>query len=220
MNKGLETRASIIEKSRELFNRLGWELTIAEISHEIGHGKSQITNHFPKKQDLLYAILEAFDKRLSEVISDSFSLNENYTFKSYFKALDGLLDVMFDYRGVIAYSLFAPKRNEVMLGYLRDRYARNLERLQSRLEVMINNGLLIPTLISKEHAKTFEIQYMNMLSTWFITFELYQGKENYLKLKPELIKAILSIFTPYLTELGKSELTATFLLIDAELGSV
>jgi hypothetical protein len=127
---------------------------------------------------------------------------------------------MFDYRGVIAYSLFAPKRNEEMLGYLQKRYLRNLERLQVRLRAMIKNGLLCPSITSDEPAKVFELQYMNMLSTWFISFELYQGKENYSKLKPQLIKAILSIFTPYLTELGRVNLKDTFSLIDSELNSI
>jgi AcrR family transcriptional regulator len=216
MNKGLETRISIVEESRKLFNRKGCDLTISQISREIGHGKSKLSNHFPKKSDLIFAILESYEKSLGQFIGAFSELDNRYTFQNHAALMNELFDLMFEYRGVIAYSLTAPKNDSAMMLAVRGRYASNQVRLRTRLEYMVESGLLVKEVLESHSLKTFEVQYMTSLTTWFITLELYYGEENYHLMKPEYIKAVLHTFSPYLTEKGRKELDATLSSIDDE----
>jgi AcrR family transcriptional regulator len=214
MNKGLETRMAILDASRDLFNRMGCELTIAQIATEIGHGKSKVSNHFPRKNELIFAILETYEEQLGQFINEFAELEDRYTFLNHARLLDKLMDLMFEYRGVIAYSLTAPKKDRAMMMAVRGRYATNRERLKSRLQKMVQRRILNPAILEAASFQRFEVQYMNLLTTWFITLELYYGSENYSDLKTDYIKSVLNSYSPHLTRQGKDELDAAFLSLD------
>jgi AcrR family transcriptional regulator len=64
MCKGTRTKNSIIKGVKRLFNKKEKLPLLDEIAKELSLTKSRITNHFPKKKLLIFAIYQEFEKKL------------------------------------------------------------------------------------------------------------------------------------------------------------
>ncbi|RSM38693.1 TetR/AcrR family transcriptional regulator [Amycolatopsis balhimycina DSM 5908] len=81
-----ETRKTISDVATRLFIRDGFEdVTIAEIATEARVAKMTVTNHFPRKEDLVFDIRADFTSWPSSLIHDSVFHD---TRELYFEALD------------------------------------------------------------------------------------------------------------------------------------
>jgi AcrR family transcriptional regulator len=81
-----ETRKTISDVATRLFIRDGFEdVTIAEIAAEARVAKMTVTNHFPRKEDLVFDIRADFTSWPSALIHDSVFHD---TRELYFEALD------------------------------------------------------------------------------------------------------------------------------------
>jgi AcrR family transcriptional regulator len=81
-----ETRKNISDVATRLFIRDGFEdVTIAEIAAEARVAKMTVTNHFPRKEDLVFDIRADFTAWPSELIRDSVFHD---TRELYFELLD------------------------------------------------------------------------------------------------------------------------------------
>ena len=81
-----ETRKTISDVATRLFIRDGFEdVTIAEIATEARVAKMTVTNHFPRKEDLVFDIRADFTSWPSALIHDSVFHD---TRELYFEALD------------------------------------------------------------------------------------------------------------------------------------
>jgi AcrR family transcriptional regulator len=214
MNKGEKTRLQLIEEARELFNTRGTNLTITQISRELGHGKSKITNHFPRKSDLIAAILERYNKKVTQVILTYSTKEFAHSFHDLIVYYGTLLDLMFAHRGVIIDSLNSSVQEDDYKQAVYNTYKANVERLRMRVQSLIHSGLLDPVISEPRTFKIFEIQHMNFLSTWFITMDLYHWEEGFHKMKPLYIKTILTNYLPFVTHKGEADLRKTFDYLD------
>ena len=69
--KKQQTRDHISAVARALFAERGFEgVTVSEIAREADVAEQTVYNHFPTKEDLVYAGLESFEERLLEAIRD------------------------------------------------------------------------------------------------------------------------------------------------------
>ncbi|MER7015422.1 TetR/AcrR family transcriptional regulator [Saccharopolyspora sp. NPDC000359] len=66
-----QTRQEISNIATRLFTERGFEdVTIAQVAAAAGVAKMTVTNHFPRKEDLVLDIHEEFAARLGEVVAD------------------------------------------------------------------------------------------------------------------------------------------------------
>ncbi|WIY04289.1 TetR/AcrR family transcriptional regulator [Amycolatopsis mongoliensis] len=80
-----ETRKTISDVATKLFIRDGFEdVTIAEIAHEARVAKMTVTNHFPRKEDLVFDIRADFTSWPATLVRDSVFHD---TRELYFEAL-------------------------------------------------------------------------------------------------------------------------------------
>jgi AcrR family transcriptional regulator len=69
--KKLRTRQLLSETARRLFSERGFEqVSIAEIAREAELSEQTVFNYFPRKEDLVYSGLEAFEDRLLTAIRE------------------------------------------------------------------------------------------------------------------------------------------------------
>jgi AcrR family transcriptional regulator len=205
MKKGLETRDMLLEESRNLFNRKGTDLTLATIAAELKVNRSMITNHFPKKQDLIYSLVNQYEEKLS-VLRAHEQNQEDVSFRSQAAFLSKVLDVSFSYRGVISYVLVIPAGEEMLEASFAQTYKRNVKRTIDRIHALLDRGMLSSEILDPVSLKSFEIQYMTLVSTWFITYGLYYKEKDYKKMKPYVLMSMFNAYLPFLTEAGKQQM--------------
>ncbi|MGL6268322.1 MAG: TetR/AcrR family transcriptional regulator, partial [Chitinophagaceae bacterium] len=66
--KGVITRKYILDRSREIFNTKGINLTLDSIARELNITKGRITNHFPAKDNLFLAIVADYEDQFQLVL--------------------------------------------------------------------------------------------------------------------------------------------------------
>jgi AcrR family transcriptional regulator len=205
LSKGEQTRIEILQKTNDFFNQYGINHTITEIAQQTGLGKSKITNYFPKKEALFIAILEEYNFKISEVVSYKQELGQKFNFLWYVDYLSDIMDLMYQYRVVINYSLIEGQNLE-MNHHIKDSYLNNKELLLKRVEYMESLGLIDSQLLNESEFRIFLLQYFSISSFWINIFQRMEIEKAYSEVKTEYLEAILACFKPYLTQKGKSEL--------------
>ena len=67
--KKQQTREAIAAAAFDLFTERGFDgVTVAEVARRADVSEATVFNHFPTKEDLIYARLEAFETALLEAI--------------------------------------------------------------------------------------------------------------------------------------------------------
>lgn len=205
MRKGLETRFRLLGDVIELFNKKGTDLTIGQIASELNVNRSTISNHFPKKEDLIFALANLYQEKLAMLIAKSREV-KNVSFKTQALQFSEVMDLVFSYRGVISYMMVTPPTDKLVEDSIKNTYKQHTANLKGRIKIMIEMGLLVPSILEPIPFKLFEIQYMTIASTWFISFNLYQEEKDYKKIKPYVLISLFNSYYPHLTKKGKKEI--------------
>jgi hypothetical protein len=79
-------------------------------------------------------------------------------------------------------------------------------RIRDRIHAMIELDLVKDEILKPVSLKVFEIQYMTLASTWFISYGLYYDELDYQNIKPYILIALFNTYLPYLTDKGKQQL--------------
>jgi AcrR family transcriptional regulator len=205
IKKGQKTREKLLENSRKLFNKKGTDLTLATIAVELGLNRSVISNHFPKKKELIYALAEQYEEKLTN-LRNNLPPNLDFSFQSQAILFSEIIDLVFDYRSIIAYAMITPSDNQLMDKRFKKRYKHNIERAKDRLKGMIEQGLVSEDILAKQSFKLFEVQFMTVSSTWFISYALYYEEKYFKEIKPYVILSIFNAYHPFLTSKGQKQL--------------
>lgn len=211
--KGALTRINIVENARTQFNEKGIGLTIEQLAKELGLIKSRITNHYPTKDSLFLAIIDEYEKKLAEYIS-AFQWNQSGPdFHHLKRLLLGVMDIQYAYRCSIAYSsAIMPTGNE-LAQRISATAKSNKENIKRRLKVMVEKGLLEKRLLKKAELDLFFAGYLNLLTTWVTTIELYQANLSLKSIQHQYMQAIMRCYLPYLTEQGRLNFTSAGLTL-------
>jgi AcrR family transcriptional regulator len=204
--KGEQTKSEILERVNAFFNKQGVDHTIAEIAEHIGMGKSRITNYFPRKELLVISLLRQHEQHLDALVSKYQPGEKMYDFGNFIPFLSDVMELMFRYRGVIAYSMINTGIDDEILLHIKRNYARNKKRIRKRLEKFDQNGLIIPELLDPEPFEEYFFQYACMSSNWIISHNLLNPEKNLEKIKLRYMRSILCCLKPYLTEKGRENL--------------
>lgn len=204
--KGERTKSEILERVNAFFNIHGLDHTIAELAEHIGMGKSSITNYFPRKELLIINLLRQHEQQLDALVSKYQPGEKIYDFGNFIPFLSDVMDLMFRYRGVIAYAMVNPGISDEILPHIRRNYAQNKERIRMRLEKFNLNGLVTSDLLDPETFEEYFFQYACMSSNWIISHNLLNPEKNLETVKLRYMRSILCCLKPYLTEKGAENL--------------
>ncbi|WP_288370703.1 TetR/AcrR family transcriptional regulator [uncultured Algoriphagus sp.] len=203
-SKGELTRNKILRDTNEFFNKNGINSTITEIGQQTGLGKSKITNYFPKKEILFKAILEEYNEKAQHLFLQYHQGDIQFSFSWYVSYISKVMDLMYEYRAVINFSLVEDNNFEVNQ-HIRESYLKNKKVIHQRIEFMVNQGLIDSSLLDQSEFNVFVLQYYSVASFWINIFQRVESERSYFESKPDYLKAILACFNPYLTKKGKEE---------------
>ena len=200
--KGQETKKSILDKTRVLFNQKGISFTIEALAKEIGLTKSRISNHFPTRESLLHAIMEGYEQNLATVVTN-FPWRTKYPdFQLYAEFLNEVMDVQFEFRAGIAYATVVTPYQKEAQEHIHKAYSRNVESIKNRVDQLIQGGFLTKEILEPANFDVFVYQFTTLLTTWVISLQLYEQGRIYPDVKPKYIMGALNCFKPFMTEAG------------------
>jgi AcrR family transcriptional regulator len=205
--KGNKTSDSIVDEVNRLLNRTETMLTLDEIASELKLNRSRITNYFPKKELLILAIYHRFTNKLNKLIDKYHPDNEKISMGNLVSYYSKIMDLLYDYRFAISYLFANPLNDDELSEHLQETYSANKNRLLNRVKILIDNGLIDKSLQDPEHFEAFSFQHANLLTTWIISFRLYDRKSGYKNMKPVYLRGLLNCYFMFLTEEGKKEMT-------------
>jgi AcrR family transcriptional regulator len=211
--KGALTRISIVENARIKFNEKGIGLTIDQLANELGLTKSRITNHYPTKDSLFLAIITEYETRLAAYFESFDWGNDGPSFPVLKRLLQGAMRIQYDYRCSIAYSSAIMPTGNDLAQRIEATAQINLKKIKQRLKAMIDMGLLEERIVREPEIQFFLAGYLNLLTTWVTTIELYQSKQSIQTVQMHYLQAIFRCYIPYLTKKGKLNYQAAGLFV-------
>lgn len=207
-SKGVQTRKNIIDQVNKLYNRTEKILTLDELAGELNLTRSRITNYFPRKEQLILAIYEEYSKKLDKLIKTYNPDNEKLNLKSLVDYYSKIMDLLFEYRFAISYLFVNPLNDEELARHLEETYEENKNRLFNRIKILVVSGLVDKELLEQKNFDAFSFQHTNLLTTWVISYRIYDNKAGFKNMKPVYLRGVLNCYLPFMTESGKTDFLA------------
>jgi AcrR family transcriptional regulator len=204
--KGQITRDFIIAEALRIYKMEGVFLTLKDLTFKMNVGTSFITNHFPTKDDLFVALLENYEITLAKVLS-AFEWRGEINFQQQVMYLSLAMDVQYEHLPVTLISLVGGQSHKVNK-QISGKWQAQQAKLQQKLKLMVSAGLLLDSILEEKNYASFEFAYINLLTTWLVSFTIYQRQRGYSKVKAEYLKGIMHCFFPFLTAKGKRQFNA------------
>lgn len=204
-SKGEKTKKTIVKRVNTLFNKREMLLNWDEMAAELNLSRSRITNYFPRKELLILAIYYEFESTLKKFLENHHQNSEATSLEHLKAYYSDVMDLLFEYRFSISYVLVNPMNDEDLRSHISSTYSVNKIRLQERVTKLCQTGILDERLLLKENFDPFTFQHTNLLTTWVISYRLYDRNQDFLVIKPIYLKGILNCYLPYLTKEGQSQ---------------
>lgn len=200
--KGLESRASILTRSRQLLNEKGLGQTMDGIANALGLSRGRITHFFPTSASLMMGIMRDYEHELSTMIHD-FDYRTGPDFDSSFLLLDKIVDLQYAYRCALLYLSTVNKGQGELHQHIEGAFFNRIDAIRMRTIVKVSEKLLHPKILDKENWEVYCFQYTSLLTTWVISQELYYSRHPITKMKPVYVVAAMNLYLPYLTIAGE-----------------
>jgi AcrR family transcriptional regulator len=207
LTKGEKTKESILNEARRVFNEDGIFLTLSAISKKIGITSGGITNHFPTKEHLFVGLAEQYESEIEEVISAQ-DINLFRDFEKIVNYFGTIMDIQFKHRSVILYFSAAHQSQTVLFSQVAKTWIQRQSRLEKLANAFVNEGLLEREILDPNEFPVFRFQYINLFTTWLVSYSLYDSDREYEEMKPIYLSGILRVFDKYLTEKGRAQMSA------------
>jgi len=216
--KGIKTRQRILEEVNALYNKEGLKLTLDDLARKLSLTKGRITNYFPKKERLLLAIFEEYERKANLLYAQYQNEEALLNFSGVLAYYDELLDLQYDYRFALAYLGVQPIADPDLQAHLTQRYRQNRYFLKERIDFQVRSGSLQKELLETEAFEVFCFQLYTLFTNWVVSLQLYYEEQGYEQMKPVFLRGIMQCFRPYLTEQGEAEIEQAFQGLDAHSG--
>ena len=204
--KGIETRSSILNEARKVFNEEGIRLTLDQLAGKLNITKGRITNYFPNKDHIFVALSQDYDNNFSQLLS-SFDFMGEMTFQQLAEVYSAIMDLQYEYRSAIVFVATTSSAQIEMHSQITSSYKTNSEQMESSIRMLVNNGLVQPEILEEPNFEIFRFQIVNLFTTWVISLEIYHSGRSYSEMKPVYLKGILNCFYPYLTKKGMQQMS-------------
>lgn len=189
-----------------MYNEEGLKLTLDEIAGRLGLTKGRITNYFPRKEDLLLAILQNFDDKADRLYRRYQNEDALLEFSGMVKYYQEVMDLQYRYRFAMSFVAVQPIGEPELQAHIEKRYRKNRANLKERVAFQVETGSLKEELLNPATFEVFCFQLYNLLTTWVVSLQLYYPSEGYEKMKPVFLRGIMNCYTPHLSEKGEREL--------------
>ena len=140
--KSVDTKTRILDVAQDLIQRLGVNgMSYKDISEVVGIRKASIHSHFPKKDDLLLALLDRYNDRILSVLDSIITSRESPEVKlrRYFSLYEATL-CSGEQDKVCLYAMVGAELatlNHPLIERVRNFYQEN----EARLTIILNEGL-------------------------------------------------------------------------------
>ncbi len=201
--KGDRSKEEIIDKSRELFNEYGLQLTLAKLAELMGTTLGRITHHFKNKDLLFVAITQDYELKLNELRKNRPQGPANMD--NFIKGSAHVMDLQYDFRCAMRYTVASFQHIYEMNSHVQTSYSYNRSFIKNTIQAYVDSGSLQPRVLQDDIYEVFLFQLTNLFTNWVVNLELYDYDKTYHEVKPIYLKGIISIFLPFLTEKGQQE---------------
>ncbi|MCR9013854.1 TetR/AcrR family transcriptional regulator [Aquiflexum gelatinilyticum] len=210
VTKGKKTKESILDEARKIFNEEGIFLTLSAISKKIGITSGGITNHFPTKEHLFVGLSEQYENELNEMTS-RFQFGPELDFSKLTAFFSEVMDIQYKHRSVILFFSVMHQSQSVMMGQLLKTWLHRQTRLENLANTLVSIGLLEKKILEPKEFAVFRFQYVNLFTTWMVSYSLYDSGKSFESMKPIYLEGIFRVFEKYLTEKGMAQMSAVSL---------
>lgn len=206
-SKGKKTKENILFEARKIFNEEGIFLTLSELSKLIGMTIGGITNHFPTKEYLFVGLSEQYEIELNDFTA-RFQLGPDLDFQRLTMFFSEVMDIQYKHRSVILFFSVMHQSQTLMMAQVMKTWVNRQSRLEGLANLLVNSGLLNSTILEPKEFVIFRFQYVNLFTTWMMSYSLYDSEKSFESMKPIYMSGIMRAFEKHLTETGKSQLEA------------
>lgn len=204
-SKGEATRQFIVDRTREIFNGHGVDLTLRELAEHMEVNVSRITNHFPTKTDLFVALSEEYENQFASLLG-SFSWADGVSLASLKKLLDQVMDLQYAHRCLMLFVCSTTLSHEVMLAQITRKWKQNLPGFTRLMGLLVQAKILQPRVLEERHMEIVRFQHINLLTTWLVSYTLYDAERPLKRMKGIYLAGVLLVFHPYMTAKGRREM--------------
>lgn len=197
------TRENILNTSKILFNELGYsQVTIRMIALQLKMSSGNLNYHFKKRENILEALyfemVEVFDQRINELDEQSSSLK--VIKQEIQKSMTRMVEFKFFWTDL--FNLL--KQNNNIRKHFEEAYQNRIKGHHFLLKMLRAKNLLQEPTFIKEHQFLIE-RMTDYGNTWLYASSLYEQNEITTIYIENQANILLSMYYPYLTDLGKEE---------------
>lgn len=201
---GISTRDSIIDRAREIINHTGVvDFRIEALATSLALSPGNITYHFPKKEDIIFAIWEQYYQDIvfdtTQMITPLLDIKQLFLYYRSM-ALRALkyIGVASYFHGDMGVLIRESERNIAQLANIR-------QITSSSYDILIKNGYMNPFPSDELRELAFESQFI-IIRWWANHAILRQSPDHISTMVDQYISLSIHPLTPYLTPQGKDQL--------------
>lgn len=202
LSKGAKSRLMIIDIARGIYNTYGQELRIKDLSEKMEVNQSKLTNHFPTKELVIQAIFNEFQAKYAALIDER--LSTDFTgFADFASFSSEVMDLNYHYRCAVLYYANVVDFYAAEKPMVEKQIEKKLEWIDQAIKNLIKKGELSAEAGEGAGYQLLVYQWQMLSIHWMNSLLRYEVGKSYEEMKPFYLKAMFSIFGPYLTKKGK-----------------
>jgi AcrR family transcriptional regulator len=205
LNKGELTKQSLLIGARTVFNQHGLLLTLNELAKRLNVSVSKISNHFPTKEHLFVEMSKEYDREL-DVLMQKFDWQDKVDFQKLYELIGQIMTFQENYRSLLIYACSAGLNKNIFSHQVTESWNKRLKGLDELFELLVGAGLLQKDLLEKNKNEILRIHFVNLLTTWLVSYTLYEKGKPVKATKVLYQKTVLHCFADFSTVKGKSQI--------------
>lgn len=189
----------ITKKAKELFNQKGVaNVSIREISREVGISHSNLIYHFKDKNKLLHVLHQQILE--SAILLNNKTKKEENTLKGLFISTLKGFEIIFEFRFFMIDFNLILRENKVLHQQILEIESLRFSMYQEKIDTLVSENIMREQQFSFEYSSLIE-QIRIFSDYWLSSAQVYETNPNLCVKK--YAKLFLLLFYPYLTKKGK-----------------
>lgn len=200
MNKKIQTKEKILEKSLSLFNNYGVSnVSMRQIAKELVMSHSNLIYHFNSKNDLIESLHDQLLSRAVELNQAVKSVELDFINVLYKSTLQGF-SILYEYRFFMLELNYIMRENQQLREVFLQVEKVRAEMYHNEIQKAIRLGILREESI--ENSYNFLIQHIKIFSdSWIASSRIYEDLSE-VTLIHKYAVSFMFLFCPYLTTEG------------------
>lgn len=207
LSKGEITYNFILTEAGKVFNKEGIDMTLKELSVKMDVTVGRITNHFPTKDHLFAGMSKLYQEEFT-ALQASYPWKNEYTLAKLYDYIGTIMDLQYKHRSLMLYVNATGINQKVMLNQITATWRENIGGFEQMISLFIQFDILGKEALEKNNFDLIKFQFINLFTTWLVSFTIYDNNLSYKKMKSIYQKGIIYCLYPYLTEKGFLQLSS------------